>query len=37
VYSFGGLVLVFGATINAVVAGRFQDRQLQQGSLREID
>jgi hypothetical protein len=33
-FYFGGLVLLFGVALNAVIAGRFEDRQLQQGPLR---
>lgn len=31
----GGLLLLFGASVNAVLAGRLEDRQLQQEGLRE--
>ncbi len=34
-FYFAGLVLLLGAALNAVLAGRFEDRQLQQGALRE--
>ena len=34
-FYFGGVVLLLGVALNAVVAGRFGDRQLQQVSLRQ--
>jgi YihY family inner membrane protein len=33
-FYFGGLILLLGAAVNAVVADRFEYRQLQQGGLR---
>lgn len=36
-FYFGGLVLLLGAAFNVSIADRFEDRQLQQGSLRETN
>jgi len=33
-FYFGGLILLVGAAVNAVIADRFEDRQLQHGGLR---
>lgn len=34
-FYFGGLLLLLGAVLNALLAGRFEDRQLQQGGPRD--